>query len=751
MRFFNFLPKIILISVIMCCIVGNAQSQKPSKTEKALYKQAFDYLALDQYQEGIQDYIQLLKMSPKSPQYNFEIGVAYLRSPKDFYKAEKHLETALKYSAQDTIDELYYYLGKAYQNNHKFTEAKESYKDFERFIKPTKEGSELKDEVEWLEKTCNHGEYHLKLNTKNPLENKSKPINDIKKFFLNVTDYVTIQNLGTKINSIHNDGGAVFFNDEKDIFFTSNRNPLANPNKFTYGESFKQIFISKYENGEWLLPNHISYFKLFEGEFNNTSAQVSIVAVNKDETVLVLCKNGTLYETSKNDGRWTDPKMFPNNINIKKSKQPSACLSDDGKTLIVISDKKGGYGKQDMYSSKKDADGKWGELVNMGSVLNTEHDEGTPFMIGSDLLYFSSKGHSSIGGYDVFFSKYKDGKWGNPQNLGIPINTPQDEIAYIRSKKDPSMAYYASARVDGYGYKDVYRITSHFETIKRDDLPSIAISDFLADGLKKKQQEEKEAEVAVITSPVPTDPATPITPTKSSPPVVSKKEVIKPVDAGLFKDILFTFNENELTPESKEQLREIGEFMNKNPGFVIAISGHADYKGSNEINDQVSRQRALIVANRLGKAGVNLYNVIYSYFGATKPKADGKNANDSDNPDNRAKNRRVEFELSQFAVFRVIEFATNSSAIASKGNMTLKEVAEYMKANPDTKVELSGFSDSLGNKAYNKTLSEKRVSGTKKALLNLGVNANSISTNFYGEEKPSTPITNARRVEIRVK
>ena len=751
MRFFNFLPKIILISAIMCCIAGNAQSQKPSKTEKALYKQAFDYLALDQYQEAIQDYIQLLEMRPKSPQYNFEIGVAYLRSPKDFYKAEKHLETALKCSTQDTIDELYYYLGKAYQNNYKFDEAKESYKDFERFIKSTKEGSELKVEVEWLEKTCDHGEYHLKLNTKNPLENKSKPINDVKKFFLNVNDYVIIQNLGNKINSVHDDGGAVFFNDEKDIFFTSKRNPFANSNEVNNGKDFEQIFISKYENGEWLLPNLISSLKLFEVEFDNASALVSIVAINKDETVMVLCKNGTLYETSKNDGRWTDPKMFPNNINIKKSKQPSACLSDDGKTLIVISDKKGGYGKQDMYSSKKDADGKWGELVNMGSVLNTEHDEGTPFMVGSDLLYFSSKGHSSIGGYDVFFSKYKDGKWGNPQNLGIPINTPQDEIAYIRSKKDPSIAYYASARVDGYGYKDVYRITSHFETIKRDDLPSIAISDFLADGLKKKQQEEKAAEVAVVTPPVTTEPATPITPTKSAPPVVSKKEVSKPLDAGLFKDILFKFNENELTPESKEQLRKIGEFMNKNPEFVVALSGHADYKGSNEINDQVSRQRALLAVNILGKTGANLYNVIYSYFGETKPKADGKNANDSDNPDNRAKNRRVEFELNQFAMFRVNEFATNSSAITSKGNMTLKEVAEYVKANPDTKVELSGFSDSLGNAAYNKTLSEKRVSVTKKALLNLGVNANSISTNFYGEEKPSTPITNARRVEIRVK
>lgn len=734
MRLLNYIPKLILLFFLVVIFSGNAHSQKASKTEKALYKQAYQYLDMEQYPEAIKDYLQLLQMNPKSSQYNFEIGIAYLRSPKEFYKAEDYFESALKYSTKDTIQELFFYLGKAYQNNHKFAEAKKSYQNFERFIKPSKEGAELKAQVAWLEKTCNHGEYHVKLNTKNPLENKSKPVNDVKKFFLNSTDYVILQNLGSKINSIHDDEGAVFFNNEKDIFFTSKRNPFANANEITYGKEFEQIFVSKFEDGEWALPNLLSSLKLFDGSFAEPSAQVSIVAVNKDENSMILYKNETLFETILSNGSWSEPKAFPNNINLKKTRQPSACLSDDGKTLVVISDKEGGYGGRDMYTSTKDADGKWGELVNMGSILNTEQDEDTPFMIGNDLIYFSSKGHSSIGGYDVFFSKFKDGKWGNPQSLGIPINTPQDEIAYVRSKKDPGMAYYASARVDGYGYKDVYRITAYFETRKRDDLPSIAMSDFLSDDLKKKKEQEKEVEVAVVTPPV----------------VVAKKEIKKP-DEDLFRDILFTFNGNELTPESKEQLRKIGEYMKQNPEFVISLSGHADYKGSNEVNDRVSRERALIVANGLKNAGVNPYNVSYSYYGETKPKADGHNADGSDNPDNRAKNRRVEFELGQFALFRVVGFASSSSSVDAKGNATLKEVAEYLKNNAGTKVELSGFSDSVGNAEFNKKLSEKRVSATKNELTKLGVDANVISTSFYGEERPSAPGTNSRRVEIRVK
>jgi len=750
----NLIPKLILSIVLLTCILGNAQSQKQSKTEKALYKQAFQYLDIEQYPEAIKDYLQLLEMNPKNSQYNFEIGIAYLRSPKGFYKAEGYFENALKYSTKDTIQELFYYLGKAYQNNHKFAEAKQSYKNFERFNNPTKEGAKLKAEVSWLEKTCNHGEYHVKLNTKNPLENKSKPVNDVKKFFLNSTDYVILQNLGAKINSVHDDEGAVFFNDEKDIFFTSKRNPFASANEFTYGKEFEQIFVSKFENGEWELPNLLSSLNLFEGSFVEASAQVSIVAVDKDEKSMILYKNETLFETSLSNGTWSEPKAFPNSINLKKTLQPSACFSDDGKTLIVISNKEGGYGGRDMYNSKKDENGNWGELVNMGSILNTEQDEDTPFLIGDDILYFSSKGHSSIGGYDVFFSKYKNGKWGNPQSLGIPINTPQDEIAYIRSKKDPKMAYYASARIDGYGYKDVYRITAYFETRKREDLPAIAMSDFLSDDLKKKQAEqEKEAEIAVV-SPVVIAKKDPvkevIEETKVETKVEPKKDLPKP-DEDLFRDILFTFKGNELTPESKEQLRKIGEYMKENPEFVISLSGHADYKGSNEVNEGVSRERALIVARGLKDAGVNPYNVSYSYYGETKPKADGHNADGSDNPDNRAKNRRVEFELGQFAMFRVVGFASSSSAIGSKGNMTLKEVADYLKNNPGTKVELSGFSDSVGNAAYNKTLSEKRVSATKNALIKLGVDANVITTSYFGEERPSAPGTNSRRVEIRIK
>ncbi|MGB0390977.1 MAG: OmpA family protein, partial [Salibacteraceae bacterium] len=496
-------------------------------------------------------------------------------------------------------------------------------------------------------------------------------------------------------------------------------------------------------------------------------SHISIVAVNKNEDKLIFYKNEVLYETQKSDNQWSEPKAFPKNINIDGSIQSSACLSDDGNLLIVVSDKENGYGKRDMYISKRGDNGKWSDLENMGSVLNTEQDEDTPFLVGDDLLYFSSKGHSSIGGYDVFYSKLNNGEWTNPQSLGIPINTPQDEISYVRSKKDPQTAFYASARVDGYGYKDVYKINSYYQTKKRDDLPSIAMTDFLSDELKYNEKQKEQEEIAVATTEVVADPlpvpvvkkegevkTEPVI-TKEEPvttkeePVVTKKDPVT-VDEDIFRDILFKFNGNALTAESEEQVQKIAKFMNDNPEFVVSLGGHADYLGSEETNENISEARALLVVNKLKAAGANPYNIQYAYYGETKPKVNGKNADGSDNSENRAKNRRVEFELEQLALYRVITFGNNSSSIDAKGNAQLNEVANYIKANSTSKITLSGYSDSVGNAEYNKQLSEKRVNETSEKLVSLGVNQTQIKTEFFGEEKPSAPGTNSRRVEIRV-
>lgn len=409
----------------------------------------------------------------------------------------------------------------------------------------------------------------------------------------------------------------------------------------------------------------------------------------------------------------------------------------------------------------------------MGSVINTEQNEESPFMMGNDQLYFSSMGHSSVGGYNVFFTKLKGDTWSNPQSLGIPINTPQDEISFIKSYLNDDVAYYASSRVDGYGYKDIYKITTHYVKPEEDSLALAALGSFKRDELQKEKiRKEKEAaeglvadvpivapvpvpmtevmkteeEVAVAPIPVPVEEviATPPTPPK---PVATKPE------DDLFKDILFTFNGNQLTPESQEQVKKIAAYMKSNPDFVIDLDGHTDYLGTEEVNMAVSKQRALIVFGELTKDGTNPLNISYNYYGESKPLAPGQNPDGSDNPENRRKNRRVEFGLEECSMYRAILFASSSSVIDTKSSGTLEEVASFLKSNPSKSVQLSGYSDPSGNPGLNKKLSDKRVANAKTQLVTLGISDSRISSSSYGDQKPPLPSDPGlnRRVENQIK
>jgi outer membrane protein OmpA-like peptidoglycan-associated protein len=196
--------------------------------------------------------------------------------------------------------------------------------------------------------------------------------------------------------------------------------------------------------------------------------------------------------------------------------------------------------------------------------------------------------------------------------------------------------------------------------------------------------------------------------------------------------------------------------MQDHPGAVLNLDGHADYLGTDQVNDVVSEQRALLVWNYLAKTGVDPYQILFTSQGEHKPKLPGQNTDGSDNPANRAINRRVEMQLEQNLLFRVFNFDYNSNIVSAEGAKKLEEVAAFMKANPNAKAKLSGFTDPGGNPAYNKNLSKKRVEAAAKKMQELGVDISRMQTDYFGQEKPTAPNTNEdyrklnRRVEIRV-
>jgi hypothetical protein len=156
------------------------------------------------------------------------------------------------------------------------------------------------------------------------------------------------------------------------------------------------------------------------------------------------------------DGAWTPIKKLNRNINTKFF-ESHASVSANGKKLYFTSNRDGGHGGLDIYLSEKDASGDWGPATNLGSTINTIYNEDTPFITLNDsLLYFSSEGHKGMGGYDIFRSAGSGSAWRSPENLGFPINSPDDDRFFQPFNNDENGFY--SITID-YKKKEIFYIT----------------------------------------------------------------------------------------------------------------------------------------------------------------------------------------------------------------------------------------------------------------------------------------------------
>ncbi len=199
----------------------------------------------------------------------------------------------------------------------------------------------------------------------------------------------------------------------------------------------------------------------------------------------------------KND-KYTRPKQLNMFINTTFH-ESSATLSPDGNILYFVSDREGGFGGRDIWMSRKNNNGDWGKVTNLGNVINTSYNEEGVFMqADGKTLYFSSQGHNSMGGYDIFKTVFDNGKWSVPRNIGYPINTPDDDV-FLSITKEGRKGYYSSAKKDGFGDLDIYEITFFESKIQE----TVLISGKVLDAVTKQPVEsdieikDKDADLIV--------------------------------------------------------------------------------------------------------------------------------------------------------------------------------------------------------------------------------------------------------------
>ena len=408
-----------------------------SKQEKSLLKNARKHFTEENYKEAKKYYLNLINLNSTNSRYFYETGLCFFNSEVEKEKSKEYFEKSLKaMMGKDSIGEVFFYLGRVNHYVQNFQDPIRYYNEFRRFINKGKAGEVLTREVKGYIEMCNNGIAQLQK------ENKAAIVN----------------NLGNNINTEYAEYAQIVKKDESVLLFTSRREGTTGGKLDNDSKYFEDIYASKKINGEWTKPTQIDANNEMVNSKINTEYHDAVIAYNKDETKLYIYRNKDVWQSELQNTKWTEPVRMNRNVNSKKQ-EPSVFVSPDEKTLFVVSYKNGGQGDKDIYISKKQEDGSWGPVLNAGNVINSRYDEDAPFLASDGkTFYFSSKGHTSIGGYDIFKCEYlSDGTFTDPINLGIPINSAGDDIYYFINPESAS-AYLSSNRPGSYGDLDIFHI-----------------------------------------------------------------------------------------------------------------------------------------------------------------------------------------------------------------------------------------------------------------------------------------------------
>ena len=265
-----------------------------------------------------------------------------------------------------------------------------------------------------------------------------------------------VSNIGPVINCDLPDFSPVISVDGNALFYTSRRIRPDSSNLDVIDEvaglPYEDIYVSyKDRSGTWQAPELLNLNTLGHEATINVSADGQTLFLYKD-----VAGDGGIYESKLVGELWSDPVLVGSDVNTK-AWETHAAMTADGSTLYFVSDRKSGLGGRDIYRVTKLPTGEWSKAQNIGAPVNTPYDDDAPFIHpnGRD-LYFASKGHNSIGGFDIFKSELKDdGTWTQPENIGYPLNTVDDDVFFVTTA-DGRRGYFSSDKIGGYGEKDIY-------------------------------------------------------------------------------------------------------------------------------------------------------------------------------------------------------------------------------------------------------------------------------------------------------
>lgn len=408
-------------------------------------------------QKAQQYYFKALAIDSTDAYTNFQIGAIYYLSDSFKIKSLPYFLNTIKYAGKgedDTIIDAYYYIGNCYVLQKNYPEATKAFNKYLSHIDPKSRVDEgILQEIK----------HNIEICTDAPgILNRS---GDSAGYILNgKLGPLFVKNLGGNINTPYAEYAQVLLNHDSTIIFTSRR-PTSQKGKkdFMTDEYYEDIFISHIDsNGHWSTPSVFSD----QLHFSSRQQNLASVTITSDGNTLFIYHNGRVWETHLKNGTWSKAEKIGKNIKQIRRYIPSVFVSFDGQKIFLVSDRDGGIGGRDIYESDKQSNGKWSTPKNLGPTINTPFDEDAPFLMPDNkTLFFSSKGHPGLGGYDIFKSVYENGQWSKPINLGSPINSTGDDI-YFTYDTAIKKGFFSSSRVNlSYGNMDIYSFAFTCENV----------------------------------------------------------------------------------------------------------------------------------------------------------------------------------------------------------------------------------------------------------------------------------------------
>jgi tetratricopeptide (TPR) repeat protein len=433
----GFIPYLILFLIPFS---GFASGKNPGN-EKKLLDDARSYYMNGHYDLAKEKYLQLCEINPTSPDYHFETGLSYYHSEIDREKAIEWFEKALNLDSKISIPETYYYCGLASLYNEDIVKAKSYFTKFLKFIDPEK-GNELTRTVNRLIEMCDNYESNQTLCDKN----------------------IICVNKQAGVNSIYSEYAPVLMKNKSTLIYTARKRGNTGGKKSADAVYYEDVYIALKNDSVWSHSLKIDSLLKYTSVPLNNKRHNAAVAFNQSETKLYLYQDADIYESVLENGKWTKPVRMNDNLNTREQ-EPSVFISPDEKYLLFVSTRSGGFGGRDIYLSEKNEKNEWGEAKNLGDIINTPYDDDAPFLTSDGKeLYFASKGHNSMGGFDIFKSvKDENGYWSKPVNAGCPINSTADDIYYIQSD-DNEIRILSSNRKGTTGGMDLFFIEKKKET-----------------------------------------------------------------------------------------------------------------------------------------------------------------------------------------------------------------------------------------------------------------------------------------------